>query len=304
MAARRALVLINRNCRQGRRDLSDVLGYWRERGWWLECVYPDNSEQSAGLIREWSGRVDALILGGGDGTLSSAIRPAIDSGLPVGILPLGTGNDLARSLGIPIDPLAAAAVIGDGHVQRIDLGRVNDRLFFNAASIGVGVGVTRRLSYELKQRWGPLAYGIAVITALRDARPFGARIRVDGRTQYVRCIQITVGNGRYHGGGMPVHPCARIDDHLLHVYCVKPATLLQLVRLFPALRRGEHPQREELALFQGRRIEIETTRAKMIAADGEMAARTPAVFEVVAGALPMFVPRPVEEKEGLQHAAQ
>lgn len=118
------------------------------------------------MIRSMRGRVDRVILGGGDGTLNPSAAGLRDSGLPLGILPLGTANDLARTLGVPEDPERAAAVIADGRTTRLDLGYVNGRPFFNVASLGLSVDITRRLTKVMKRRWGRLAYPIAAAAVI------------------------------------------------------------------------------------------------------------------------------------------
>ena len=123
---------------------------------------------------------DCAIVGGGDGSLRMAAAGIEASGLALGILPLGTANDLARTLGIPDDPVAAADVILAGHRRVIDLGTVNGEPFFNVASIGLATELARELSGDLKKRWGRLGYAIAAIRTLAKARRFTAWITESG----------------------------------------------------------------------------------------------------------------------------
>lgn len=300
---RRALVVINRHCRQGQSDLSAIFDRFSQHGIAVESLYPTNPEQSSAQIRERAREFDLVVLGGGDGTLRSAAAAVFDSGLPLGVLPLGTANDLSRSLGVPADPLAAVDVIGEGVTHLIDLGRVNGYYFFNASNIGIGVSITKRLSHDRKQRWGVLGYLRSMIESWRDMHPFKAYIVCDGETRYVRSVQITVGNGRFYGGGMTVHETATIDDQLLDLYSIRPQSVWRFVGLLPAIRAGRHDQHEEVDTLRGKRIEVRTSRPRMITADGELVSRTPAVYEVVAAALPVYV-RSETKPEGLQHAAQ
>lgn len=304
MTSRRALLIVNRKCRQGSSDLSAIIAALAEQGVEVEVEYPEGIQHSASLIRGRGAELDLIILGGGDGTLRSAIKPVLESGRPLGVLPLGTANDLARSLGIPQDPVAAARAIAGGLEHRIDLGRVNGHYFFNASNIGVGVGVTRALSYALKQRWGPLSYARALWVAARQSRPFSAQIVCDGKEHYVRSVQITVGNGRFYGGGMTVHAEAALDDQRLDVYSLRPQSMWRLGKLLPALRRGTYEGRDQVDTFKGRRIKIRTSRPRMINADGELVSRTPADYEVIPAALTLMVPRNAAQAEGLRNVAQ
>jgi len=135
----------------------------------------------------------------------------METGLPLGILPLGTANDLARTLEIPSDPAAAAAIIVEGHLRRIDLGEVNGKPFFNVASLGLSTGMTRELTHDVKQRWGMLGYAVATFRALSRMRPFAAEIRSGGTIRKVHTLQISIGNGRHYGGGMTVEEDAEIE---------------------------------------------------------------------------------------------
>ena len=133
---------------------------------------PPEVERLGAWIVEHRREVDLVIIGGGDGTLNAAADALIETGLPLGILPLGTANDLARTLGIPADLVAAGQVIAAGRTHRIDLGRVNGKHFFNVASLGLSVQVARELDADLKRRWGVLGYAFIVWRAIRGRRPF------------------------------------------------------------------------------------------------------------------------------------
>lgn len=304
MAEPRALLMINRHCRQGESDLEQVLRRFAERGLAVEQIQPDGPDELAAEIRRRASTFDCIVLGGGDGTLRGAAAALVESGLPLGILPLGTANDLAHSLGIPDDPVAAVDVIADAVTHRVDLGRVNGHYFFNAAHIGLGAKVTSRVSQDRKRRWGVLGYARSILEAWRDVRPFMAEIACDGEIHYLRSIQVTVGNGRFFGGGMTVHDEAAIDDQLLDVYSIHPQSIWHVAALLPALRTGRHETLGEVANFRGQRIVIRTRRPKSITADGEFISQTPAVFEVVPAALPIYVARGEARAEGLSRVAQ
>lgn len=252
-------------------------------------------EELSPLIRRHAaaGAVDAVVIGGGDGTLNAAAPALLDTGLPLGILPLGTANDLARTLGLPLDPVAAAQVIAAGRTRRIDLGLVNGHPFFNIASIGLSVAVTSELTAARKRRWGRLAYVVAAVQALARARPFSAVIARDGSLpERVRTVQIAVGNGRYYGGGMAVWEGARIDDGCLDLYSLEVEGLWRLVLMALALRAGRQHRWRGVRASCGGALEVRTRRPRRVSADGEIVATTPARFALLPGAVQVFAPAP------------
>src|SRR5215218_9882639 len=141
-----------------------------------------------------------LILGGGDGTVSSVVDFLADRDTLLGLLPLGTANDFARTLDIPDDIEGACETIANGKVVDVDLGLAGDNFYVNVASVGLGVEVTRSLSPQLKRHIGPLAYPAAAIKAFFKHEPFTARLSFpDGDHEpvgYGRLLQVAVGNGR------------------------------------------------------------------------------------------------------------
>ena len=132
-------------------------------------------------------------------------------------MPLGTANDLARTLGIPADLEAALDIIGSGRTRSIDLGIVNDVMYFNVASIGLSAELAQKLTAETKRRFGKLGYAITTLRVLAGARPFRADLISEGRRVRSLTLQIAVGNGRYYGGGNIVAKDADIDDETLQI---------------------------------------------------------------------------------------
>jgi diacylglycerol kinase (ATP) len=298
---RRALLVINENSRQGG-DVGEAAVEMLERGGLqLQRETCDRPGDLADAIHRMAKTVDLVVLGGGDGTLSSAAPALIETALPLGILPLGTANDLARTLDIPFDIAAAARVILEGELRRIDVGEVNGKPFFNVASMGLSVGMTRELTHDVKQRWGKLGYAVATFRALSQARPFLAEIRSGDEIHRVRTLQIAIGNGRYYGGGMAVEEEAEIDDGCLNLYSLEFDHLWKLALVYPAFRKGRHGMWKEVRTMSCREVEIRTLRPKAVNTDGEITTQTPAKFRVLRQAVSVFVPAtgadPVEESE-------
>jgi diacylglycerol kinase (ATP) len=302
--ARRALLLVNRLSRSGDADLSAAVGCLQAAGLEVLPFAIERPQDIPTLIRAHRCRVDLVIVGGGDGSMNAAADAVLEIGVPMAVLPLGTANDLARTLGIPSALEEACAVAANGLRHRIDLGEVNGKHFFNVASIGLSVAVAHMIDAETKRRWGTAGYALTVVKALRDHRPFRVRIRCDGRFLQVRSIQIAVGNGRHYGGGLTVASDAAIDDHMLDLYSIGPTGLLRLALLAPALRTGRHGEFEGVHLLRGRHIELETSRPMPVNTDGEVTTHTPAVFRILPAALEMMVPAAFVQSSGEADAAE
>ena len=212
------------------------------------------------------------------------------TGATLGILPMGTANDLARTLGVPDDLEAAAEVILAGRRRRIDLGTVNGKPFFNVASIGISVELARELSGELKRRWGRAGYALAALRALARAERFSAVVSENGTTLRTRTMQIAVGNGRFYGGGTVVAEDAVIDDGHLDLYSLEIRNVLRLALMLKSFRAGTHGAFSEVRTLRGTEFEIRTRRPRPVNADGELVAETPAVFKVHPQAVTVYAP--------------
>lgn len=271
----RALLVLNDRSRLGLREGPAVSRTLEECG--IECV------------REPDGPLEAVIAAGGDGTVIGAIPIALERGVPLGIVPLGTFNDLAKTLGVPAAPNEACAVIARANRRAIDLGRVNGCYFVNEASIGVSARIARRQTPEVKQRFGVLGVVSTTLQTLRDIRPFFAEISYDGILERCRTVQITIANSARFGGVIERQDAA-IDDGWLDLYSVEPRNWLDAFSLVRKIVARDPSSGPGLRTRRAARFEIGTHHAHHISADGEPAGMTPAVFEVLPKALRVFVP--------------
>jgi YegS/Rv2252/BmrU family lipid kinase len=287
MIARRALFLVNPKASRAGTDLDAVIKTLTDGG--IEPVRPIHEDVDT-LIRRHAAAVDCVIVGGGDGTLNHAAAALMETGLPLGVLPLGTANDLARTLDLPPDPAAAAQVIVDGWLRSIDLGEVNGRPFFNVASLGMSVDLAKSLDGGTKKRWGRFGYALAALRLARRLERFSAEIVVDGRVIRGKTIQIAVGNGRYYGGGMTISEDAAPDDGMLDVYSIEVDHWMWLAAMYPSFRAGRHGKWDEVQAFRCREVLVRTRRPRDVNTDGEVTTQTPARFRVLPKVIRVYAP--------------
>lgn len=290
MANRRLLLLVNPNASRAAVAMGPAFAVLANSGFDLDIRQPADCDAMSNEVRKAADDVAAIVVAGGDGTVNGALAALIEAGKPVGVLPFGTANDLALTLGIPADPAAAAEVIAEGATRRIDVGRVNGRPFLNVASIGLSVQVAKRQDAQRKQQWRVLSYILTTIEVLGDADRFHAVIDCDGEKTEVDAYQIAVGNGVHYGGGMTVSPEAAIDDGVLDVYAIETRSIAELVRLAPALRAGTHGRHPNVTVFRTPKLRIETSKPMPVNTDGEVNTETPAEFVVERKALEIYAP--------------
>ncbi len=238
---------------------------------------------------------ETLILGGGDGSVSSVVDFLAHHDVTLGLLPLGTANDFARTLGIPPEVDGACDAIARGKVVDVDLGLAGENYYVNVASVGLGVGATRSLAPWVKKSVGPLAYPVAAIKAFMTHEPFSARLVFpDGDREPVeheRLLQVAVGNGRFYGGGMVVAPGSGIDDKSLDVYAIRLGRHRDLLGAARYLKSGDFIRNESVSQYRTARVRLETDPQLSVNIDGELVARTPQDFSVAANALKVLVPQ-------------
>jgi diacylglycerol kinase (ATP) len=233
------------------------------------------------------GPLDAIVVAGGDGTFARQISRAIELDVPIGLVPLGTFNDLARTLSIPFDLGAACALIASGKTRRIDVARVNGVYYATEASVGISSRIAKLQKPADKQRFGLGAVLLSVLRAIRLARPFQAEIAYDGEHASVRTIQLTVANSQRFGGIITVDDAA-IDDGWLDLYAVDGEGFLPLIGVFSAIVSHQGRFAKGLRTFRSTAFSVSTRRRHRITADGEPAGTTPARFEILRAALRVF----------------
>lgn len=287
---KRALLLINRHARRGRNSFAHAVDVLNELGFELITVPVKSPEYMPQVVRRHRDSIDLVIVGGGDGTLNAIVDSLVDMKLPLGILPLGTANDLARTLKIPLTVESACRVIAQGQLKYIDLGCVNGKHFFNVASLGLSVEITGKLSKGAKRRWGVLSYAMTALQVIGQTRPFNAEIVVNDKSVRVKTIQIAVGNGRFYGGGMAIAKDATIDDQRLDLYSLELNYWWQIFPLLWRLPQGQHGVLPWVRTIEGETMEIYTRKSHSINTDGEITSNTPAAFRVVSHALGVLVP--------------
>jgi diacylglycerol kinase (ATP) len=299
VASHRAALIINTRSRSGERTFFRALDRLQELGLTLGPTYavrdPVRLPETVRDVLDDGSDYGLLILGGGDGSVSSVVDFLTHRDVGLGLLPLGTANDFARTLGIPSDIEAACQTIVYGKVVDVDLGIAGDNYYVNAASVGLGVEVARALSPWMKKSVGALAYPVAAIKAFLNHEPFSARLTFpDGDhdpVEYERLLQVAVGNGRFYGGGMVVAPESGLDDRRLDIYAIelgRPRTLIGVARY---LKSGDFIWMEGVHHYRTERVRLETEPDLSINIDGEVVTSTPQDFSVDHNALKVVVPQ-------------
>lgn len=289
-APRHALMLVNPNARRGTAALEPAVARLEEGGITVSIErFATPDEVSADIVRRRH-EVNLVIVCGGDGTINSAAKGILATGLPMGILPMGTANDLARTLHISEDLVAAAGIIAGGSTRRVDLGEVNGHPFFNVASIGLSADLANSLDSDVKRRWGKLGYAIAACKVLLKAKPFTATIMSPAGTTTTRTMQIAVGNGVHYGGGTVIEQDATIDDGHLDLYSLELENVVKLFFMLGAFRRGQHGGWEEVHTDKATEFDIRTRRPMPVNTDGDIVTQTPAHFVIRPSAVTVFAP--------------
>jgi diacylglycerol kinase (ATP) len=222
--------------------------------------------------------VDALIAVGGDGMAHLIAQVAVSKGLPLGIIPAGTGNDAARSWGLPLnEPEAVARLIATTQPREIDLGHIrledgSERWFLQILSTGFDAAVNERAN---RYRWprGRMRYNVAIAMELPSFRPLTYAITVDGVSHQERAMLLAVANGPSYGGGMLVCPDASFTDGLFDLMILRPINKARFMAIFPKVYKGTHIRNRAVTIRRGESIRIEGSGAAY--ADGERVGELP-----------------------------
>ncbi|GAA4207188.1 hypothetical protein GCM10022252_70470 [Streptosporangium oxazolinicum] len=288
----RVRVVVNTRSRQGRRHYPAVVRALRAEGFDSIRFLPvvDPKRLRATLEEALADEPDLLVVGGGDGTLSAAVKHVAHRDVALGVLPLGTTNNFVRSLGVPLDLAGAVRVLRTGKVADIDLGVAGDREFANLASFGVSVEVAGKVRHGVKRLLGRAAYPLTALTVLPGHRPFRAFLTVDGHRHELLTHQLNIANGRFHGGWQVARDIS-IDNGRLVAYQLGSGKRLRLL-LETMVRAGSGRWRSLAGgpFVVGREMHLETDPPMAADVDGEVRLMTPITIRTVPNGLRVMVP--------------
>ena len=252
----------------------------------IEVVVTSARGEVERLAREAADRgVERVLVCGGDGTVHEGVNGVAGSETALGILPGGRGNDLAATLGVPLDPAGAARHLVRGPLRRIDLGVINGRRFGTTAGIGFDADVATRTNQGAWRRAGRFSYVGGILASLAAFRAPQLRVSAGGEKREGRYLMCAVSNTGRYGGGILIAPDASAEDGLLDICLVGNASRLRLLRILPAAYRGEHVREREVEMLRAEVVEVAADRELPVIADGEAAGTTPARITVERRAL-------------------
>lgn len=284
---REIALLTNPAAGKGRaaRARGPVLARLREAGLAVRDLVGASAEESEAMAAQAvADGVDALVVIGGDGMVHLAAQALVGSTTALGVVPAGTGNDVARYLELPrTDPLAAADRVVAGHTRTIDLARVGDRHFVTVLCAGFDALVNERAN-EMSWPRGQMRYNVATLAELRVFRPLRYTLDLDGTSRTLEAMLVAVGNGPSYGGGLRMCEGADLGDGLLDVVVIKPLSRAGLVRTYPKLFRGTHTTHPQ---YERHRVRSVTVASPGITAyaDGERFGALPLTVSAAPGAL-------------------
>lgn len=288
---RDAALIVNAQSRTGRDMFEQAKGKLEAAGITLRAAHAvEDGEKLAGVVRqEVASGAPMVIVGGGDGSLSSTIDELVGKACVFAVLPLGTANSFARTLGLPLDLDGAVEVIANGRRRRVDLGQIDGDYFVNGAALGLPPLVGETVPSKLKRYLGRAGYLMWGVWRATKFRAFRLTIDDGTRERRMWATEVRILNGRFHGG-VELSDSADVASGEIVVQAVVGRSRFRLAADWYAKffrLRDRNARSEE---FQGREFRIDTKPRMKISIDGEVLARTPVVAKVAAGAVEVAVP--------------
>jgi diacylglycerol kinase (ATP) len=257
----------------------------RAAGFVVRNLAGRDAEEALDLARQCvADGVDALVVVGGDGMAHLGVQAVVGSSTKLGLIPAGTGNDVARYFGLPRrDPVAAADRVVAGRTRTIDVARCGSKYFVTVLAAGFDAIVNERANAMTWPR-GQMRYNVATLAELRTFRPLPYTLDLDGRPRELEAMLVAIGNGPSFGGGLRITEGAVLDDGLLDVVIIKPMSKAGLIRTYPKLFKGTHTSHPQ---YEHHRVASVTVAAPGIVAyaDGERFGALPLTIECAPGAL-------------------
>ena len=286
------MVIVNPAAGGGRagKALAGVEAALGDAGFEFHTETTRNLEHAGDLAREAVAAGETAVAFGGDGIVG-AVAGALAGGQGVlGVLPGGRGNDFARVLGIPKDPVAACEVLRTGVVRSLDLGAVGERTFIGIASVGFD-SEANRIANETRLIGGSLVYAYGALRALMGWHPARFEVTIDGGPPInMTGYTVAVANSKAYGGGMYLAPDAALDDGLFDVVMTADTPRLRFLRLLPTVFKGEHIKQPGVTVLRGAVVHVSADRPFTMYADGDPIGELPATIRVLPAAIRAIVP--------------
>jgi YegS/Rv2252/BmrU family lipid kinase len=288
---KKAILIVNARSRQG----AELFGEARDRlaAAGIEILASKRVKSAKRMGSHVKRAVKAspmVILGGGDGTLSKNVDHFLGSDTILGVLPLGTANSFARTLGLPLDLDGAVKVIADGRPRRIDVGAIGGDHFLNNAALGLAPLVAESMPNTLKRRLGRVGYLLWAGWSAANFKAFRLTVNDGHDTHRLRATEARIANGRFHGG-VELIESADLGSGELVVQAVKGRSLMRLGWSYLASFLKLVSRHEPLLEFRGERMRIDTRPRMRVSTDGELGPETPFEVWVVPDAISVAAPR-------------
>jgi len=241
------------------------------------------------LAREFfSTSYDGIIAAGGDGTVREVASALIGSSTPLGILPLGSGNDLSRALNLPNDLFSALSIVNNKSTKAFDVGSSDDFFFLNVASIGLDAEIVR--FFAKTKKWLPrkAAYYIAAMIKFLTYKVKTIKLEIDGEIIETKLLFMAIANGTHYGGGMKVNPNGSISDGFFDIILVRPIPRYKIPFLMAAFAAGRHLHLPYVTVYRCKDIKITCDESLLVNGDGDIVATTPVNFSVLSGSIHVF----------------
>ena len=285
----KALVMLNANARQTVDQMDIVDDLLAEAGIDGTIVASRGKDQAVDTLRNNAADVDAIIVGGGDGTLNALLPEILRADKPLGVLPLGTANDFAQSIDLTSDLAAAVETIATGRTRSVDVAFANGKPFLNAINVGLGERVAAEHGGVFKTVFGVLAYPLKWWDAWRANDPFAARIVIDHEHPIrFKAEQVSVANSQSFGGRFQLDETNTIDSGKLSVAGMRPKGFLSWLRLLLKLTKGNVNDAADAGVMPAKSVRIETQPKRAFSADGDRAGQTPVDISVEKQVLTVF----------------
>ena len=287
---RTAALIVNAKSRKGQRLFQQVCRRLDDFPFTVDAHAVDNPDHlEATVKRALERKPDLVILGGGDGTVSGLVDLLVGHDVILGVLPLGTANSFARTLGIPLDLEGAIEVLSHGTPRRIDLGMIDNDYFANCAAMGLSPQIAETVPHRLKKVAGRIGYlGWAGVQYARF-KPFMLAVDDGVKEHRLRVVEVRISNGPYHGGTWLVDE-AKVDSGRSVVQAGTGRYRRTLLKNWFSNILGLSARHHDTVTFSGKKLKIDTRPSLPISIDGEVLAHTPVEAKIAAGAIRVMVP--------------